>query len=158
MMPHKKHEMYILLLSITMFLSACVSTGDKPVKAYHGPERPASQLAVIKCVSSKITAMDDNKQYTCNSFGELHVLPGQHTFEVWLAMPITGGTLRSKRAKRVSFKPTASHTYFIIGVDDKDNMYKDDNWYIAVMDSDTSDKGEGWIVHPNKALIGKKKP
>jgi hypothetical protein len=73
-----------------------------------------------------------------------------------LALDITEGTLRSKRSKRVSFKPTAGHTYLVAALDDEENKYKDDGWYIVIMDSDTSDKGEGWVVHPNKTFIGKK--
>lgn len=159
-MPNKKRAVYVFLLSITMLLSACAATGrnDTPLKAYQGAERPASQLAVIKCaMGAKITAMDDNKQYTCNPpSGKLHVLPGQHTFDVWLALAIAEGTLRSKKGKRVSFKPTAGHTYFLSATDDKENKYKQDGWTIVILDSDTSDKGEGWILHPNKAFIGKK--
>lgn len=160
MLPNRKHGIYFFLLSVTIFLSASATAGsmqsDKPVKAYQGPERPAAQLATIQCfMGAKITAVDGKEQYFCDPPGKIHVLPGEHSFDVWLALSISEGTLRSRKVKRVRFKPTAGHTYMISAIDDKEDKYKKDGWVVTIMDTDLSEKGEGWVLHPDKAIMGK---
>lgn len=162
MMPDKKYRIYIFLVLVTMFLSSCLTTGstrsDMPVKAYAGAERPVSQLAVIECgIGAKVKAVDGNKEYTCEPlYGKLHILPGQRSFDVWMELYDGSGTWRSKKGRAIRFKATAGHTYMITALQDKEDDYKQDGWFVVVHDTDTSAKGEGWKVHPNKAFIGKK--
>jgi len=162
MAPYKLYAKYTFLVLITMVLSSCLTTGSTrseiPVKAYAGAERPVSQLSVIKCgIGAKVKAVDKHKEYSCDPLvGKLHVLPGQHTFDVWLESYTGSGTWRSKQGKPIRFKATAGHSYTVMALRDNESESNEHGWAVSVFDTDESAKGEGWIIHPNKAFIGKK--
>lgn len=161
-MSEKLYVKYAFLVLITLVLNSCLTTGSTrseiPVKAYAGTERPVSQLAVIQCgIGARVKAVDKNKEYSCDPIvGKLHVLPGQHTYDVWLESYTGSGTWRSQQGKPIRFKATAGHTYMIMAFRDNDGESNKHGWSVTVMDTDESAKGEGWIIHPNKAFIGKK--
>ncbi len=72
------------LCALSLLLVGCAGALGGLVKAYPGPERPTSEVAVIECgFSLAMVAVDDNpshsgKPVTCR----FSLLPGKHVFRV----------------------------------------------------------------------------
>ena len=158
----------LAIILAAALLQGCETTSARksstPLKAYAGRVQPAENLAVVECsIGTQVRSTDGNKEYTCEPLtSSLSVLPGEHTFEVWLksqmagdspTSKVWGGTWKSQQAKMITFEAKAGFTYKIYSTLDKEDRYKSDGWSVAVVYEKGND--EGWIIHPNKSFVTK---
>ncbi|MFO8025236.1 DUF2057 family protein [Thiohalophilus sp.] len=91
-----------LLLAASLLLTACAPTG--PVKFYNGPEKPLSEIALVKVPGPITTLAIDGRDIRAPSreegFYELHLSPGQHTlhfkYELYWGSPDAGMLIKSR--------------------------------------------------------------
>ena len=72
------------LCILSLLLVGCAGTSGGLVKAYPGPERPASEVSVIECgFSLAIVAIDENRSFSGSPLTcKFSLLPGKHAFRV----------------------------------------------------------------------------
>ena len=91
-MPYRLHcrLAFPLLLAVALVASGCGP--DKPFKAYVGPDRPLSEIAVVKRGRHTYAHALDGKTLQPSPTGDLHLPPGPHRLEVGIAKPLPNGT------------------------------------------------------------------
>jgi len=158
----QKTQLIVACITSLLFvalLQGCGTTGTKkselPLKAYSGSIQPGSNLAVVECgFGAKVKSVDGNHNYTCDPLkGKLSLLPGKHTFEVWMELQVSGGKWDSQQSKNITFSVDAMHNYSITALRDEEDKYKSDGWTVSVIDR--NDTTNGWVIHPDKRFMRK---
>ncbi|MDZ7804798.1 DUF2057 family protein [Thiohalophilus sp.] len=98
---------------VSVLLTACAPTG--PVKFYNGPDKPLSEIALIRVPGPITTLAIDGRDIRSPSkeegFYELHLSPGQHTltfkYELYWGSADTGMLIKSS--------PTRVQAHFQVG-------------------------------------------
>lgn len=104
------------LVLATLLLAACAPTG--PVKFYPGPDKPKSEIALVKVPGPITVTRIDDRDVSVPSqeqgFYELHLSPGRHTitfkYELYWGSPNSGMVVRSNPTS-VQAEFTAGRVY-----------------------------------------------
>jgi len=104
------------LVLATLLLAACAPTG--PVKFYPGPDKPKSEIALVKVPGPITVTRIDDRDVSVPSqeqgFYELHLSPSRHTltfkYELYWGSPNSGMVVRSNPTS-VQAEFTAGRAY-----------------------------------------------
>ncbi len=126
------------LCALSLLLVGCAGTLGGLVKAYPGPERPTSEVAVIECgFSLAMVAVDDNSEYsgkpvTCR----FSLLPGKHAFRVRIEKQEVGGITKVQKGDQVvEYELKAGKSYALHAFEEQKSPGL---WTISVSDPVTN--------------------
>lgn len=105
-----------ILAGLALLLAGCATQqADAPVKAYSGMERPAEELAVVRCgLSTRLLAIDGDDRFLGQAArGRFSLLPGEHAFRVDLAPNAISGLPGGSGPRTIRFELEAGHVYDI---------------------------------------------
>ena len=127
------------VVAATVLLAGCAGALGGLVKAYPGPERPASEVAVMQCgFSLAILAVDEDRNFSGNPVTcQFSLLPGKHTFRVRVVKKEYGTplTLVQKGDQVVEYELKAGKTYSLHAFEDQKSPGL---WTISVSDPVTN--------------------
>jgi hypothetical protein len=112
----------VALAGLVALLAGCAGSLGGQVKAYPGPDRPASEVSVVKCgFSLAMVAIDENTSYsgeplTCH----FAVMPGRHAFRVRIVKKEYGTPISyiQQGDQVVEYELRAGQTYNLNALED----------------------------------------
>ena len=136
-------SVYVLAVSavvgVALLLVGCAGALGGLVKAYPGPERPASEVAVMQCgFSLAIVAVDEDRNFSGKPIVcQFSLLPGKHTFRVKIEKKEYGTSITwvQKGDQIVEYELKAGKTYSLSAFEDQKSPGL---WTISISDPVTN--------------------
>lgn len=127
---------------LSLLLVGCAGAFGGLVKAYPGPERPTSEVSVIKCgFSLAMVAIDENQSFSGKPLScEFSLLPGKHAFRVRIQSNQYGqhnyvGGFQQKGGQVVEYELKAGKSYALNAFEEQKSPGL---WTISITDPVTN--------------------
>lgn len=123
---------YALLISVILLVGCSGALGGL-VKMYPGPERPVTEVSVIKCgFSLAILAVDDSQtSHAKPNFCQYSLLPGKHSFRVRIEKQEVGISWVQKDDQVIEYQLKPGKEYALHAFEEKKSPGL---WTISITD------------------------